>query len=395
MRILHYIQDYNSDVGFTEDYMSALADGMRNSANFQYAHSFSEFKQKVNAERPDIVHIHNCWSLNTWRTERWCRKHRLPVVLSPHNQLAPWHIRKKYLTKRLPLFLMFLKGIIKRVEAIHAATEQEKTHLLELNVYPGLKNKMSWNRRICVIRNSHRSCNTTDRQMADGMYRLYRKVIDSNPFLAMNDNEKKAENALLRIGLSQDETSAGIPDETVRTIKALGDEAWRKIMLHAQEEGILHEIMKGTAAMQLNVRDDVITNIERFESKYKKNTARLQSDMPRKKALRLEEIRGEEKASRNEIMICTMILNLMFEMRHGTLSKRHIADMYATFRFTDYNEDITVSMLKRIGMAKFAGRILKIMEESLSLEEGFSPMKTISDKGTANIKKKLLNANIQ
>lgn len=90
-----------------------------------------------------------------------------------------------------------------------------------------------------------------------------------------------------------------------------------------------------------------------------------------------------------------MILNFIHEMQKGTLSRRHVADLYSTLRFTDYNERKVTDVLQLLKERKTLARILQILHESLGLEEGFMPMEAKNDRGTRKIKKLLYKANIQ
>lgn len=388
MRILHYIQANGHCADFAEKCKSAQLYCMDGPAEMLYASSFKEFDRLSKTEKPTIVHIHACWSVAAWRITIWCRKHRVPFVISAHRQMEPWHMANNYLLKKLPMMIIFQRKIIAQAKAIHATTTQERNNILNMGYGKNFRNKNPWNKNVVTIQ--QRSNPIFGNELAG----LYNKVIDSNPFIAMNKNEIHVMNVLLLRGLSKDTDMRERQNETEAMTKDMTEFSWRKILLHAHNEGVAELIIKGAKNIYQQNKEIDLNAIDRFEYKSIKNKDSLKNNAPLIKPLRLEEISEEERASEAEIKICTMLLNLLYEIRRGSISRRHLADMYATLRFTDYNEDTVIRMAKRLKIKKFTGRILQIISETLWLEEGFSPMETINDKGTEKIRKKLLKSYI-
>lgn len=46
-------------------------------------------------EQPRLVHFHGLWEPGHWRCSRWCRRHRVPYLVSPHGMLEPWALRHR------------------------------------------------------------------------------------------------------------------------------------------------------------------------------------------------------------------------------------------------------------------------------------------------------------
>ena len=122
---------------------------------------------------------------------------------------------------------------------------------------------------------------------------------------------------------------------------------------------------------------------------------RLPQDKALMKPFLLKEYSEEKHANEADVRVCTVMLNFIHELQKGTLSRRHIADLYSTLRFTDYNEKKVTDVLQLLKERKLAARILQILHESLGLEEGFMPMDAKNDRGTRKIKRLLYKANIQ
>lgn len=355
--------------------------------------SFKEFKFQTQSDDPDLVHIHACWSLTAWRVMLWCRRHMKPVVLSIDKQLMPWHVRPCYWLCKLPRLLLYQKQMVKNAHAVVAVTKQEQQHLLTMGVLPQTSNSVPWNDRVIFIPDFHITNELTEEDMNERYAMLYHKVIDSHSFMVMSPDDRKAENTLLRLGLSQDIESQGISQEDDQRVQKLSAESWRKILLHADEEGILQEIRKGAAL--LKIAPQSIIGIERFPLRGKKNVQPLPNDKALMKPLRLKEYSQEKNASQADIQLCRVILNFIHEMNSGTLSRRHVADLYTALRFTDFNETKITQILQILKEKKTVQRLLCVLHDTLGLEEGYMPMEMRNDWGTRKINRLLYKANIQ
>ncbi len=53
----------------------------------------------ADAYKPDVVHIHGCWNMYVHCMAKWCRKHNLPYVFSPHGAWTQWAWRYHRLKK--------------------------------------------------------------------------------------------------------------------------------------------------------------------------------------------------------------------------------------------------------------------------------------------------------
>lgn len=53
-----------------------------------------------------LVHFHGLWELSHWRASRWCRRHGVPYLVSPHGMLEPWALRHRGWKKSIYLRLL-------------------------------------------------------------------------------------------------------------------------------------------------------------------------------------------------------------------------------------------------------------------------------------------------
>lgn len=351
-----------------------------NVLHFNTNDRLSDFRNKFRDEKPDIVHIHTVWSIRTWCVERYVHAHKIPVVLSPGRELMPWHVQHHFWTQKLPMMLLFLQGTIRRAEAIQVEKKQEKDVLLTLSLLPNRENKEPWNDRIENTRN---------------LEKLYKKVVDSNPFLYFHDKEKKAEDTLLRLGLSRDEESGIISTDSVTTVQQLSPEAWRNIALHALDENILEEVSIAAKSLVQAAPLPDVTTIDRFKNVIKKEHKSLPMDKALMKRHQLAEAVDEKHASAAERNVCMATLNTMFLIEKECASRRILADLYSLLRFSDYDERRVEQMMDILGIRKEAARLLQILNESLGLEEGYMPFNPINDRKTEKLRKTFNQLNIQ
>ena len=73
---------------------------------------------------PDVVHLHSIWTPFSVRVMWWCRRHRVPYVVSIHGCLMPWVLRRGWIKKRVFLEV-FLRRSIELALAVHVTTHLE------------------------------------------------------------------------------------------------------------------------------------------------------------------------------------------------------------------------------------------------------------------------------
>lgn len=330
-----------------------------------------------------VVSIEGCWSLKAWRTARRCRQQDIPYILTPRRRLEPWHTDSHSWLWRLPLLLV-QRSMVKHAKAIRALTDQERRHLLRMTL-TGVAGKAvrPWNVNVVTVAEHPSAAATADpAHAADSLDKLRRMVVDTHPFLCMTAEEIAAENRMLQAGIDSRNTK---DDGSARAdVPAVSDETWRKIQLHAADEGVA-DIIAGYG--------DTV-NATRLTKATSKNTAPLPRDNALDWPLHLEEVSDEEKATAADTLVCTLLLNLRHELRRGTASKRHLADIYELLRYTDYDEDRVTRMLGRLNILRFTRRMTTILADTFGLGEGFAPAPSLDDSGTNRLRRRLHNLQI-
>lgn len=381
MRVLHYIPQKEMSAGFLAEYLSLLNTALSKTAEVDVVYSLAQFKKKIREQRPDIVHIHACWNITGYRVQQLAVKEHLPHLLSLHGKMQPWHLKDHFYLQKIPLLVLGQHRAIAKADAIQVDGAMEMKRMTAIH----------WNERLGQIDNALITKTITQEEMAERMTALYQKVIDSNAFFLMTDEEKRAEQYLLQVGLSAAEA------EEI-DYPRLSDASWRRICLHAEEEGITDIVEEGSRQLQQPPLVD--TNaIERFNPTLPKNKEMLETGQIRIKnpltKASFETIRKDEEPTEAELSVCQAIMNLSQELKQKTLSKRHLIDLYKVLRYTDYDEDKITRMLKHLKLFHFTESLLQILHDSLALQEGFMPFDPRNNKRTKKIIQSLHNLNIQ
>ena len=332
-------------------------------------------KKQAEAFQPELVHIHDCWSRPSAEIAKWAHSHNTPVVISPHGMLDPWIVDHNYLHEKLPKLLLYQHEMICNADAIIVDGEMERQSMSKLSWNEHLNSKHPWNNRIAVIPNSIVTNDITTEEMTRQMLRLYRKVIDSNAWIMMTDHAKTAENVLLRIGISHDPQSETMTDEQAEAINQLDEESWRKIMIHADEEGVLEPVMRAIELQQFHAPTLDIQQIERFTPRIQKSLGPLDREKLLDHSLKTKfKFLRHDYGECPELDICRMTANAAYEMKKATLSRRHLADIYEVFKYEDFDEDKYAKMTKDADLYGFVVKLQTTLEEMLGLTEGFMPL---------------------
>ena len=101
-----------------------------------------EFLTMLDEVRPDVFHTNSCWMPVSALTAIWAKQKGYRVVYTPHGMLEPWCIRR-HRWKKLPATWLFQRRGLQVCDVIHATSEMEREHLLQLG----------WNPNVVVIPN--------------------------------------------------------------------------------------------------------------------------------------------------------------------------------------------------------------------------------------------------
>ena len=168
MKVIHYISSIDKSNGGTTEYIRLLSIALKekiiliiatgnskdpiiiNGVTVKFFKSnmlrwfslLNEFKDFLENEKPDVVHINGIWNPQNWGFQKVAQKLGIKVIVSPHGMLEPWIIARNPIKKRIALHL-YQKKAIKQSIVLHATAPMEATNIKALG----------FNNRICIIPN--------------------------------------------------------------------------------------------------------------------------------------------------------------------------------------------------------------------------------------------------
>lgn len=330
----------------------------------------------------DIIHIFGCWNTAVIQLQHTAYKLHIPTVYTLLGGLQPWNIKNRKPTcgyKRQ-------KNAIQKASAIHLCSK------LECDTFSSL----GWNQRWMLVMNPVLTNQLTFAEMGDRMSLLYRKILDTQARLLLSPDSKQAVGDLLQLGTDRDVL---IDQPRCASIKELlnklTDTDWRRIMIYADDENIIEPIE--TAFERINFTPPEINTeaIDRFTIHQSYPAGMLQDDELCFKSTslisKLESLLKDHEV--NERKLCIELLNLKHETEHHTAPLLHLANIYATLRFCDMDEDRMNDIVNELGLADFASRLMTVMHDLLNLTEGFMPFRPKDDRATQQLKSNITKFN--
>jgi glycosyltransferase involved in cell wall biosynthesis len=97
---------------------------------FPIAHRFGTSLEQI---KPDLVHCHGLWTFHGLAVPAFCRRNRIPYLVSPHGMLEPWAWRHHAWKKR-PIWWAWEKRFLTRAAVLHATADQEAANLRHLDL---------------------------------------------------------------------------------------------------------------------------------------------------------------------------------------------------------------------------------------------------------------------
>jgi len=328
------------------------------------------FIKVMDEVNPDIINIHSCWSQVMSGIVDWNEKYyKRPLILSTHKQLMPWHN-----TNRLKRFIqhhIYQKKIIEKADVILTDSIQETN--------------IQANPHIFCIQNALLTNEITPAKMQSEYTNLCISLSNSNPYLFMTPEERMKEVSLLKESVMQ---KIG---ESIPVNEDQMNESYERIILHAQYEGTLKLLMPFLPVGA----QEFAESSPHYVYNTKKNVDSLYSVKPLTHKSDLISIGKEEAAEENELTIAKYLLNVKYEIVHNIISQRHLIELYKALKTIDYDEDTLNHILIRLGSHQDTARMMQLLKDYYSLEEGYMPMEPLDDKITKKIKDKLLLWQVQ
>lgn len=342
--------------------------------------------------RPDIVHINSCWSFYAGILSSECVKMRIPTIITPARRLEPWHFSHRYLLSKLPKYLLFQRKMVVRAAVVHAVCLQEAADLAMLCWHPKFKARRSLNDRVVLTNIFCSPVNSGAPRIADELLRLYRKVADSAPFPMMSAGELLVEDSLIMAGVADCGLHPGIPDNVLSLTQTFDGNAWRRILLHSADQGVLDIVRRGISITGVAVPSLSVDKVDRFAGGFtirRKVRKRLPGSS---KILRLQ---SDGSMSGKELDICVIFLTVMIKAQAAYVSRAELVELCRALRLGGYDEDTVEAKVRALGLLGDAAGLFQILKERYGLGEGFMFTEPSDGKAAAKFRVKLSKSDIQ
>lgn len=360
MKILHFYPKNNSMI---TKYVNILHDTMGEYADVMTSDSLLSFNKLIRNEKPDIIHLHGCWTGSTAIAARTAVGKGLRYVLTPHGQLEPWVIKQKYWSDKLPKSLIYQKRTVRKAYSVIAMGRMEESYI----------KRLGWNWRIETVHNSIITESVSDNEMCRMLYAIYRKVLDSDVLKLMNEDTEDALVALIKAGQTDDHR--WLTDREYGLLGNITNENWRKIILYSYQENILDTVMRGIQVSGQNVPDISPASVPCYRP------TRFIPSEP------LIPVMTTETDDNKTLLAMIKAAHRKTSRRKLTIS--NIVELSSFLRVHSIDDDRIALALEEAGLTKFAGKLMSVLAEMTGLTEGFMPVGMTN--GTGRIRRIIIN----
>ncbi|WP_028896099.1 glycosyltransferase [Prevotella sp. HUN102] len=373
MKILHYIDKLERD-DLLSTYVSELAANEATLAEVKIITLKEDARQSMSDFNPDIVHIHACWSRKAYECLAAAIKQKRGTLYSPHWGLSPLSRKSEQPISKSIKQGLYQRKMVEKADAVLVTSKAEKDEI----------EGSGWTKRIDIVGASILNKNISATAMAENIVGIYDKVINTRYRKTVENAEIHALNALLHVGLRQEKQTKRLSSDDILALRKLTPQQWRKILLMADDENVREYVDIGAQRLQLDMPNIDTKAIIRYPSLSPKDDKELK-DMEYSK-------RGDtEDAGEDLISIAHKLSNARKCIEKRQFSLRHLAEIYQTVRFEEYDEDKLAVVLKQQRIFKFSRRIIQVLQDYLYLEEGFMPFEPLDDDKTKTIEEKIIN----
>ena len=331
------------------------------------------FKKLLLSLQPDVVHIHACWNLSAYHLLKLCVRKRIHTVLTLDHGMAKWNMSRHYWIGKLLMLMMFQRYMVSHAGAVHAVTGQEADTFRTID-------------RVVEVDAFNLFGGMTVCDMTDRLLMLYIKVADTTPFVQLTENELRLEDVLLQIGVNHGRVKVQVNDG-VPSLNDINEVSWRRMFIHADDEGVLDYLKTGISVMGLSMPDVDVTKIDRF--------ALRNTKAERRRRVKVDKLNRDESLSEIERDLCKTVIDVLWKIRHNCVHRKDFVKLYLALRFNDYDEEKVWQKMCSMRNGRDAQRLLCILGKRYGLGEGFMFTEPLDDSVTHKLEEKLFKSYIQ
>lgn len=376
MRILHFHPDGNKNIA---EYVALLCRVMGEYAEVAAANDIKSLTRQIRHKRPDIIHLHGCWTMQNAVATMIARRKWIRTVITPHGQLEPWIMKQHYILNKLPRIILYQKAVVNRAYAVIVMGKMEEFHLKQLK----------WNPRIETAHNSIITDTITEEDMCRTIYCIYDKVMHTDVLKLMNRETIKATSALIKAGLTGNHL--WLNEHEYGLFRTPNNIEWDRLTVYACQEGIGDVVTKGIDVIGLPQPDMTPTEKPFYHPQNFMSPEPIAASISIKKEKTGSRDNNNETACGHFNDTDTMYFTEMMKHARKLASRRrltlsHLVETADTLRTRAIDEGKAAEMLREKRLYRFTGRMMQLLEDMTGLEEGFMPVPQINDRQTNRIK---------
>ena len=378
MRILLFIPKDTYDIATNKELVTMLESYLNKRGDAVIAHLYTPGL----LDGVSLVHIFGCWNLEASRIMTKATRLDIPTVFSPLGGLEPWIMQGKRLHRQL-LTSTYQRKMTHRASAVHLCGRYEHSTF----------SKLKWNCRTAIIKNPTLTSQLSPEEMGAKTLELYQKVFDSNVNMLISSQAVKALCRLLYASVCCDITDKPqMYSEAKADMDAIDDTDWRNICLYATDENVADYIQRGTKVLGYEKAFVSLAPTMRFQCDYGYKDGNIQCEDVLSSNImlksKMEDLASDDEQREREI--CTMILNIKYELAHGTLPLRHAVNIFESLMQGSFDEDRLRTMLSSTGVLAFTRHLEGALSTIVGLSEGFMPVTPRYGKQADNIATKIM-----
>lgn len=309
----------------------------------------------------DVIHVFSLWHRSVLHLLHKAYSLHIPVVITPLGDLQPWiyaHHQRSYEWLRW-------RKVIAKASAVQVCGKLEEHSFQQLRL----------NDRTVLIKNPILTSLVSFESVAQATGKLYRKVIDSNVRFSMTKEAQALLYGTVQLGIDDfmlrdhDQCS-----QLTQLWSQLSTEQWRKILIYAADEHVDDYLRQGLERLHVGLPALQVSNIDKYPLPWKYAEGDLPADslIPHSILIRSKLSENVDKNEVGERKLVVEIINLHHETESAHVPLRHFANVYMTLRFTPMDEDRVVDILKAMGLADFARKVIRRLQDTLRLPDGYT-----------------------
>ncbi|MBR1504154.1 MAG: glycosyltransferase [Prevotella sp.] len=356
MKILH-IYPKNDEV--IRQHVQLIVDSLREHADIRMVDTYSDFKQHLQTQEPNILHCHGCWNAIIARAAYAAIRQGARIIITPHGQMEPWIVGQQAVHEKLSKQLLWQKRLLNRAYVIITMGKLEKDNF----------QKIGWNNRIEEIHNAVTTNTITPVEMCRQLFEVYQRVMDSNTIEQLDDLSRAALSTILKAGTTGDSRWCASTDTVSRPLEI----DWRRLFVYADHENIRNYVDYGISILGIPTPDSV----EHYTGAYFPDSYTL----PRS----LKDLVGEYEG--NETNYIVKIIRQI----HRQPLLLHMIELARELMHDNVNDDQLAEALEENHLLSYTRSLMQVIAEQTQIDEGYMPVKPLDNRQTQQIRNLLTN----